>query len=127
MNGRSHADQARILRGAANVLRRDEALIRRLFHEKFDAADPVPGVPEMQRLAAVLEAAAELPTAERDAGIRTGVRAEDMGSIRRLADSLAGPSLHTDAAELNDRAEAVSILRDAHALLREIKGHASSG
>lgn len=114
-----------VLEHGADVLDWAAAWQRATYRREFDAADPVPGVAELQQLASKFRAACALRGEQLRAAVAE-VSDDEMAIVRRWEDACTAPSLHTDAPELATRARYAASLRPLRELLEasDLRRHA---
>ncbi len=112
-------DPTQILKKAAAAVRKAAAAQRAAFREQFDAADPVPSVEELRRVAKTFEQA---PGTRSELALHmlSNLTKDDVDHMRRMHKSLTEPSLHHDERELATRkemADAISAAFDVIGLI----------
>lgn len=105
-----------VLEQGAGVLDWAASWQRATMRREFDAADPVPGVAELQQLAAKLQAASALRGEQLQAAL-VEVSDDEIATVRRWEEGATGPSLHTDAPEVATRRRYADSLRALRELL----------
>ena len=108
------------LQQAADVLEWAAGWQRATMQREMNAADPIPGVAELRRLAKKLRDASEL----REEGLRaalSGLSEEELAILRLWEDGATGPSLHPDAAERDTRRRYAASLRSLRELVEAVR------
>ena len=106
-------DGAEALRWAAQAQRAE-------WQRSLGAADPVPGVEQLQRLATCLEKAASLTGTAREDFLRESVSQADLKTIASWARSALNPSFAGDEHEVALRTRFATIMRRLHAGLEPL-------
>lgn len=109
-------DPESVLEQGASMLEWAASAQRAGMQREFDAADPVPGVAELRRLAAKLRAASSLRGDQLETALAE-VSDEELATIRRWEEGAAGPSFHTDTAETVTRRQFADTLRAVRELM----------
>lgn len=106
-------DGAEALRWAARAQRAE-------WQRQLGAADPVPGVEQLQRLATSLEKAALLTGTAREDLLRESVTTMDLRTIASWARTALNPSFAADEHEMALRARFATTMRRLHAGLEPL-------
>lgn len=93
---------------------------RTMLQRSVNAADPVPGVSELQALAEHLDKAAQLAGADREALLRRSITHSDLKMIASWAKTALNPSFAADAHEMSLRTRFAALMRRLHTGLQPL-------
>jgi hypothetical protein len=101
-----------ILKRAAKALRTVAARLRQSFQTSYNAADPVPPVEVLRRIADVFDRAPS-GAAEFEVHIVNSLTPQDLDTLNRLVKSLDVPSFAVDKSEVVARGDLIAAVGDA--------------